>query len=53
LHLGAAEARTLAEQLELLGQAGDLERAGEKLAQFRNSLRRLTGELAIFLQRAD
>jgi PAS domain S-box-containing protein len=53
LHLGAAEARTLAEQLELLGQAGDLERAGEKLAQFRDSLRRLTGELAIFLQRAD
>lgn len=52
LHLGAAEARTLAEQLELLGQAGELERAGVKLEQFREALQRLTAELEGFAETA-
>ncbi|MFN9364822.1 MAG: response regulator [Planctomycetota bacterium] len=53
LHLGATEARALAEQLELLGQAGDLERASEKLGFFRDAMQRLSEELESFLQRTN
>jgi CheY-like chemotaxis protein len=49
LHLGAGEARQIAEQLELLGQAGDLERAGQKLEEFRVAMAALVAELKTFV----
>jgi hypothetical protein len=39
--------------LELLGQAGDLERASEKLGFFRDAMQRLSEELESFLQRTN
>jgi CheY-like chemotaxis protein len=49
LHLGAGEARQIAEQLELLGQAGDLDRARQKLEEFRAALAALVAELKTFV----